>query len=287
YHAQQIALKGIIFSGQTPYQQVEIIETIPFGRCLVLDGKMQSSQSDEFIYHETLVHPPLTLHPDPKSVLIIGGGEGATLREVLRHRSVAKVTMLDIDRDIVELCRQHLPDWHQGSFDDARVELHFADARAFLAQSQVSFDIILSDITDPIEGGPSYLLYTREFYQLVHSRLNPGGILAVQAGPARWPLDRTFPAIYHTLSQVFPSLLPYSTEVPSFGGGWGFILAGHDLPHLIPEEIDLRLGQKLTNRPRFYDGLTHQRISSLSLPLRQGLENGKLIISDAQPYFVY
>src|SRR3972149_10779996 len=117
------AIESNLYLGATRFQKAEIITTKSFGRCLVLDGKIQSSELDEFIYHEALVHPAMLAHPKPEAVLIAGGGEGATLREVLAHRSVKRVVMVDLDQEGVELCRRHLPAWHQGSFDDPKVEL--------------------------------------------------------------------------------------------------------------------------------------------------------------------
>ena len=114
-------LNKTVFSKETRYQRVDIIDTIPFGRCLVLDGKIQSSEADEFIYHESLVHPAMLCHRNPKNILVIGGGEGATVREVLMHNTVQHVTMVDIDSEVVKLCQTHLTAFHKDSFDDERL----------------------------------------------------------------------------------------------------------------------------------------------------------------------
>jgi spermidine synthase len=128
-------IETILFSKQTQFQRMEIIETKSYGRCLILDGKMQSSQADEFIYHEALVHPAMLSHPEPKRVFVVGGGEGATVREILRHKSVERVLMVDIDEDVVEGSKQYLPEWSQGAFDDPRVELRYMDARKYLEET--------------------------------------------------------------------------------------------------------------------------------------------------------
>jgi len=237
---------------------MEVIDTCDFGRCLVLDGKLQSSQRDEFIYHEALVHPALMTHSQPSTVFIAGGGEGATLREVLAHRSVKKAVMVDIDQEAVDVCRRFLPSLHQGRFDDGRVELLHLDARKYLSESRQKFDVIVMDITDPVEGGPSYLLYTREFYGIVADRLAPGGSLAVQSGPANLHDMVVFTAINNTLREVFPRVFPYIASVPSFGGAWGFTLAGKDLDPLALSagEIDHRLSARVSKELRFYDGTT-------------------------------
>ncbi|MBF8299438.1 MAG: spermidine synthase, partial [Dehalococcoidia bacterium] len=123
----QVRLVGVRYAGKTAYQSVEIVETDPMGLTLVLNGTTQSAQMDEFIYHEALVHPALVACPEPRSVLIAGGGEGATLREVLRHNTVQRATMVDLDGELVDICRQHLPTWHQGAFDDSRATVVYAD----------------------------------------------------------------------------------------------------------------------------------------------------------------
>lgn len=270
---QQLAIKRIVFSAETKYQRVEIIDAFGFGRCLILDGKIQSSEIDEFIYHEALVHPPMLLHPHPKTVFIAGGGEGATLREVLSHKTVKKVVMVDIDEEIVRICREYLPSWHQGAFADNRAEIHFLDAKEYFLQDTQKYDVIIMDITDPVEGGPSFHLYTQEFYRLVKERLLPQGIISIQAGPSRLPILHTFLSIVNTLKSVFLFVMPYQVEVPSFGGGWGFVLASlSPLPVLSPQEIDLRLSLRVNRDLRFYDGITHQSLFSLPKYLRKELE---------------
>ena len=165
-----------LYTGQTPFQSIEVIRTGSFGLCLVLDGKIQSSEVDEYIYHEALVQPAMVAHPHPEKVFIAGGGEGATLREVLSHKTVTRAVMIDIDRDVIATCKKYLPQHSQGAFDDNRTELHHVDARDYLAQCTESFDVIIIDLPDPIEEGPAYLLYTQEFYQLVRNRLTDNGI---------------------------------------------------------------------------------------------------------------
>lgn len=285
--SQQLAVRKILFSGKTPYQDVQVVETFPFGRCLILDGKLQSAEADEFIYHEALVHPPLICHPSPETVFIAGGGEGATLREVLSHRTVKQVIMVDLDREVVDICRCWLPSWHQGAFDDSRVELIFADARSYLARDQRTYDVIIMDITDPVEGGPSYLLFTREFYLIAREKLNPKGIICVQAGPSRLPSYQLYLNVYRTLKEVWPCVFPYQAEVPSFGGNWGFVLAGEGLTLPSPEDVDRRLSQRVGKELQFYDGVTHQAMFSLPKFIRLELETRGTVITDEEPQFVY
>ena len=160
-------IRKVYYSGRTEYQDVVVQDGAAFGMSLVLDGKTQSTEVDEFAYHEGLVHPAMISHPEPRSVFVAGGGEGATLREALRHTTVERVVMVDIDQQVVELCRTHLPKHHAGSFDDPRVELVYADALDYLEETGERFDVVIIDVPDPLEVGPAVMLYTREFYEMV------------------------------------------------------------------------------------------------------------------------
>lgn len=221
-----MALKRIIHTGKSQYQDVQIVETVPYGTMLLLDGKMQSSEADEWAYHETLVHIAMLQHPNPKSVFIMGGGEGATAREVLRHKSVEKVVMVDIDEVVCKMCGDHIPE-NGRAFRDPRLTLVHDDAGPQLENWPGTFDVIISDLADPVYGGPCYHLYTQEFYQsVVRAKLNPGGIFIAQAGPAGMlSHDEVFTSIYKTISSVFPTVLPYHAHFPSFCDEWGFHLA--------------------------------------------------------------
>ena len=289
-------INDIVHTGKTAYQTVDILDTETFGRCLILDGKTQSTEADEHVYHDSLVHPALLLHPRPESVFIGGGGEGATLREVLCHNSVQRVVMLDLDSEVVELCRRFLPRHHRGAFDDPRLELRHEDARQYLTTCQETFDVIVLDLVDPIEGGPSYLLYTQEFYNIARAKLKTGGILVTQAGPAGL-LNYTecFTAVARTLSKVFPSVRPYTVYVPAFTTPWGFVLALSGEPQqaqrealdgLDPQAMDSLVSQRLSRGLRYYDGMAHRSMFSLPKYLRQGIEAEQRIVTDDNPVFM-
>ena len=227
YH--ELMISDVVYSGQSEYQTIEIVDTLAFGRILVLDGKTQSAESDEFIYHEMLVHPAMITHPGPERVFIAGGGEGATLREVLYHKSIRQAVMVDIDRDVVEASRRFLTAWHDGAFDDPRTTLLHQDAKEYLENTDATFDVIFIDLSDPVEGNPSALLFTECFYRVVRDRLAPGGIMAIQAETVDFRRSAAFTAICHTLSQVFDKVVPYHAVVPSFSGDWGFATASSSL----------------------------------------------------------
>lgn len=283
------SIEEMLYSGQTKFQKAEIIRCGSFGKCLVLDGKIQSSELDEFIYHEALVQPPMITHPRPQTVFIAGGGEGAVLREVLSHKIVKRAVMVDIDDEVVALCQKFFPSYSQGSFKDKRMELLHTDAREYLAKSRELFDIIIIDLPDPIEEGPAYLLYTQEFYQLVRDRLTAGGIISVQAGSASLTELLNFSAVNKTLKSVFPIVFPYQVDVPSFGGPWGFCLASFNLNplRLSPSEVDKRISARSLKHLKFYDGLTHQGIFSLPKHLREELSKQGRLITDNQPLYIY
>ena len=281
-------LRSVIFSGSTAYQKVEVLDSYEFGRSLVLDGKTQSTELDEFIYHESLVHPAMLCHPEPKSVFIGGGGEGGTLREALAHRTVERVAMIDLDSEVVELCRQHLPDHHRGSFDDPRLTLLHEDARGYLQANGDGFDVILLDLVDPLEGGPAYLLYTDEFYHIAKKRLNPGGVLVTQSGPVGLPNHKEcFTTIFHTLSEVFAHTTAAQVHVPAFETLWGFTIASDEpLLPLTGDELDSAIATRVDKSLRHYDSETHRGMFALPKFLREGISSETRINRDDAPVFM-
>jgi spermidine synthase len=282
-------VERFVFSSKTKYQVVEIIDTEFYGRCLVLDGKIQSSEHDEYIYHETLIQPAMILHPEPKSVMIIGGGEGAVLREILRHPSVEQIVMVDIDREVVELCKEYLPSWHQGSFNDPKVKVLYMDARKYLQKTDDVFDIIYMDLTEPIDDGPSYLLFTKQFYQLVSDRLADDGIIALQAGSFNPRLLECHAAVCNTLATSFPVVRSYHSFIPSYDAVWGFALASkvHDPLELSISEVDKRITARGIEELKYYDGETHQTMFSIPKDVRTAKEKEKRIIADDRPLITY
>jgi spermidine synthase len=282
-------IKKVIYSGRTEFQSIEIVDTKSFGVCLVLDGKIQSSERDEFIYHEALVHPAMLSHACPETVFIAGGGEGATLREVLAHKTVKGVIMVDIDRQVIDICRRFLPEFHQGSFDDSRLELCFADARRYLQETNDRFDVVIIDLVEPLEEGPACLLYTQEFYQLVKERLNPDGIMSVQSGASGWTNLQNFTAIINTLKSVFAIVCPYQAYVPSFVDLWGFATASQSINpiELLSEDVDRGIAARLLRKLKSYDGLTHQSLFTLPKHTRHQLGITRRIITDKKPIVVH
>lgn len=274
------AVKACLYVGRTAFQEVAILDTHDYGKMLVIDGDTQSAEDDEYIYHEALVHPALLTHQDPRSVLIVGGGEGATLREILRYRSVERVVMVDIDRELVELCQKLLPEWHQGAFQDPRVELVFADGKEFVEQTHSLFDVILIDVCDALKDGPALSLYTEEFYRRTRERLAPGGLLVVQAMELSGLDYEDHRAVRNALLGVFPVVRSYATFVPSFWSDWGFLIAseGPDPAGVSPQLLAERLASRgpagaedLGLALQFYDPETHFRMFTLTKDVKAAL----------------
>jgi len=291
YQAHMHAVKEYIYMGSTPYQKVQIVDTFTFGRCLILDGKIQSSEFDEYIYHEALVHPPMLLQSNPRKVLVIGGGEGAVVRELVKHPSLEKIVMVDIDEKVVNLCRKYLPTWHGGAFEDDRLEVIFADAREYLENCQSTFDVIIIDLTEPLDNGPSYLLFTCEFYTALKDRLSETGVLSLQAGSLSMALLDVHPPIRNTLHQCFQMVRSYQAFIPSFDTIWGFIVASSGVDNSDPlevsvPEIDRKL-KGLKGELKFYDGNTHQGIFHLPKNVRNAFKQDQRIIEDGKPLTVY
>ena len=279
----------VLYTGRTAYQAITIQDTTCFGRTLVLDNKTQSTELDDFVYHEALVHPAMIAHPEPREVFVAGGGEGATVREVFAHRSVTRAVMVDIDREVVELCKRYLPNHHRGAFDDPRLELHHADALGFLEATTDRYDVAFIDVPDPLEGGPAYLLFTREFYELLRTRLNPGGLIVAQSGPTGPAFYQTcFSAVRRTMEAVFPSATACEVFVPSFGATWGFSIGslGPEPGALAPEEVDRRIAVRVAHPLRLVDGVTLAGMFALPKYLREAMRAESRIITRDDPLFV-
>lgn len=286
---QQFSVSAMPYTGKSKYQSIQVLDTPAFGRCLVLDGKIQCSTSDEFIYHEALVHPAMITHPKPETVFIAGGGEGATLREVLAHKTVKKAVMVDIDKKVPEVCKKYLPSLSDGALEDSRTELIYMDAMKYLAETREKFDVMILDLTEPLEEGPAYLLFTKEFYQDLSKKLKKGGLMALQAGTTSMLVSPTFLVVVNTLSKVFPIVAPYHVQIPSFGGPWGFAVVSQSLdpPKHSPGEVDRRVSSRLSRPLRFYDGLAHSGIFCLPKYLRKQIEEEKRVITKDKPFFTY
>ncbi|MCW5933998.1 MAG: fused MFS/spermidine synthase [Fimbriimonadia bacterium] len=279
-------VKHVYHMEETPYQLAWVVELEGYGKALFLDKKIQSALGDEYMFHEPMVQPGMTTHPNPKRILVAGGGEGATLRDALKHKTVEAATMVDIDEQLVKMCDKWMPEWHQNSFHDARTTMVYDDARKIIAQHRNHFDVIISDLTDPLEEGPSQMLFTKEFYQMISDALTDEGVLTVQSGCTDPLYPHLYGCIAQTLKEVFPIVRPYWCFVASFMLPWGFILASkkHDPLELTQADIAKRLEERGVTGLRYYDPGTHFGMFQIPPYVRDAIARGR-VLTDDQPYF--
>jgi spermidine synthase len=248
---------------RSPYQAVEVHETEPFGKLFRLDGHFMTSEQDEFFYHENLVHVAAVTHPQPERALIVGGGDGGSAEELLKHPSMKKVTIAEIDMAVIDVARKYLANVHHGSLDDPRVEIRIGDGFGFVRETGDSYDLIVLDLTDP--GGPSLELYTPEFYRACASRLSPLGAMTLHiASPIAHP-DRIRQTLV-ALRSAFAIVTPYLISIPLYGGLWMMACcsAALDPRKLSAVEVDRRIAQRALPDLRYYNGEMHR--ASLAMP---------------------
>jgi spermidine synthase len=211
-----LRVKQTLFSDESPYQKVEVIDTVAFGRVLVIDNIFMTSEYDEFLYHEMLVHPSLTTAPEIERVLVIGGGDGGTVREVLRYSDVKECVMIEIDQTVVDASKKFLPSIGT-AWDDPRLDVRFIDGIDYVKHSDdPKYDVVLLDGTDPI--GPGAVLFDQAFYQGCKRMLAPDGVMALQSASPLLMMD-VFVETQHKLRSLFAEVHPYMGPVPLYGTG--------------------------------------------------------------------
>ncbi len=215
-YGQLFRVDEMLYEDKTGHQHLRIFHNAAFGRVLVLDGIVQTTERDEFIYHEMLSHVPILAHGKARDVLIVGGGDGGLLREVTRHGAIERITQVEIDGQVIDLCRRFLPRHSDGAFDDPRVKVVIDDGLHFLQSCERRFDVIISDSTDPI--GPGEALFSHEFYLACRRRLNPGGVLVTQNGVA-FMQPEELAATARRLAAVFDDWHFYAAAIPTYVGG--------------------------------------------------------------------
>ncbi len=281
----QYAISRVLLWKRTRFQDLAIVDTPAFGKALLLDGNWQSSVSDEFLYHEPLVHPAMLCHGRPRNVAILGGGEGATLREVLRWKSVDRAVMVDLDGEVVAACKEHLPEMHQGAFGDLRAELVIGDARDWLESTEAKFDVVISDLSEPLEHGPAYELFTKEYFLKIREILSPEGYLALQAGSVAPSEIQLFARVCNTVAAVFEHARPYASAIPSFAVPWGFVLASAQSldPLPTPEQIDLSMEESIEGTLRMLDGIALHGVFMVSAHVRDAIARETKVYTLAEP----
>ncbi|RDX65736.1 Thermospermine synthase ACAULIS5, partial [Mucuna pruriens] len=274
------ALNSVIHRGISDYQEIALLDTKRFGKALMIDGKMQSAEMDEFIYHECLIHPPLLCHPNPKSMFIMGGGEGSAAREALKHKSMERVIMCDIDQEVVDFCKKYLI-VNKEAFVHKKLDLVINDAKAELEKRKEKFDIIVGDLADPVEGGPCYQLYTKSFYQeILKPKLNENGIFVTQL------VKLTFKIIFISkfmqnnlriaiayLVQAGPAdVMVYTTHVPSFADTWGWVMASDQPLFVGAVEMDNRIKARINGELLYLTGHWFQASATMNKALSRSLK---------------
>ena len=262
-YRQEFQVDRVLLDRRTDHQRLLIFETPCFGRVLVLDDVVQTTEGDEFIYHEMLAHVPLFAHGSACRVLIVGGGDGGMLREVVRHREVERVVQVEVDAGVIDTCREHLPNHSAGAFDDPRVEVVIADGARFVAETAERFDVVISDSTDPV--GPGTALFGPAFYAACRRCLAPGGVLVTQNGVAFFQPEvagGTAPE----LDRHFRDWHFFSAAVPTYAGGIMLFGWGTDDESLrrLPVETLRERYEAAGIRTRYYNPEVHR--ASFALP---------------------
>ena len=248
-------VKETLYWARTGYQEIAVIDTYQFGRMLVLDGMIQTTVADNFVYHEMIAHIPMRTHPHPHNVLVIGGGDGGVVREILKYPDVEKVTLVEIDDQVIQAAKRFLPEI-SSSLEDSRVDLQVADGIEYVRSLDSSCDIIIVDSTEPV--GPAVGLFGSPFYEGVYRALKDDGILVAQTESPFFNAD-LIRTVYRRINAVFPHAYLYLAPVPTYPSGlWSFTLGSKYYNPLQPA------GSCVPEGTKYYNAEIH--VSSFSLP---------------------
>lgn len=269
---QRFKIDKVLFEDKTDHQHLIIFHNKQFGNVMALDGIIQTTQADEYVYHEMIAHVPLVAHGNAKHVLIIGGGDGGALREVLRHRTIQKTVMVDIDSAVIQMSKKYFPGHSQGAFDNDRAEIVIADGCKFVKECAQKFDIIIIDSTDPI--GPGEKLFTAEFYADCHNLLNENGILVCQDGVPFLQANELCET-KQNLAHSFKYVDFYTGVVPTYAGGFmtfGWATDNPEYKNISVETITNRM-ENITGSMRYYTPELHHASFALPQFIKTILEN--------------
>jgi spermidine synthase len=246
----------------SPYQRVEVFDTPQFGKLFRLDGRLMTSEREEFFYHECMTHPALLAHPNPQSVLVIGGGDGGSSEEIFKHPSVKRVVMAELDAAVIDVARQHLGQIHKGALDDPRLEIRIGDGYEYVKNATEKFDLIVLDLTDP--DTPAFHLYSEEFFRLCRERLNPGGMLTLHLGTPVYAPE-TVRKNAASLRRVFKQVHPLALFIPLYGSLWCLGIASDSTnPRLMTADaIAARLRERRIGGLRYYNAEVHGGLFAL------------------------
>jgi spermidine synthase len=250
-----------LYTGQSDFQRIDVFDSKEFGRFFTLDGLMMVTEKDEFIYHDMIVHVPMATNMSIKNVLVIGAGDGGTVRELTRYNSIEKIDMVEIDRQVVEVCKKFMPQT-SCKLDDPRVNIYYEDGLKFVRTKQEEYDLIIVDSTDPF--GPGEGLFTREFYGNCHKALNEDGILVNQhESPYYKKYANAMRRAHKRISELFPICRVYQAHIPTYPSGhWLFGFASKKYDPLT--DINEEAWNKLGLITKYYNTEIHQ--GSFALP---------------------
>lgn len=264
-----IKVERQLASKKSYYQRIDILETKEFGRILTLDGCLMLTEKDEFIYHEMMVHVPMAAHPEAKKVLVIGAGDGGTIRELTRYSTVEEIEMVEIDQLVVEVCKEYLPQT-ACKLGDPRVKIFFEDGLKYVRTKKDTYDLILVDSTDP--SGPGEGLFTREFYGNCYSALREGGVLVNQHESPYYKNDAlAMKRAHRQIKAVFPYCAVYQAHIPTYPSGhWLFGFASKGRHPL--EDLDGERWENLGLKTRYYNIDLHQGCFALPNYVKEMLD---------------
>ncbi len=259
---------GVYFEGtlverrQTPFQLLEVYDTPELGRIFRLDGFNMTSERDEFFYHENLVHPVAVAHPAPRRALVIGGGDGGSCEEILKHRTVEVCHMAELDPVVIEIAKAQFARVHRGVFDDPRLKVTVGDGLAYLGTTDVRYDLVFMDLTDPV--GPSLELYSPATFALAKRAMAEAGALTLHLGSPFSHPQRVRQTL-DNLRQVFGRVVPYFVHIPIYGSVWGFACASDRLdPRAIaPAGVERVLAERGVGDLQYYNGEVHRALFAL------------------------
>ena len=257
-------IKETLYVTKTQYQELAVVDTLQFGRMLILDGMVQTTVADEFVYHEMIAHVPLATHPCPVDVLVIGGGDGGAVREIVKHPSVKKVILVEIDGQVIEAAKRFLPEI-SFALEDPRVEIKIADGIKFVHSQKDAFDVIIVDSTEPV--GPAVGLFDISFYEAAYGALKEDGIFVAQTESPFFNAD-LIETVFRRIKKVFPGAYLYLASIPTYPSGlWSFTMGSKVYNPLEPQ------GKLIPRNTRYYTSQVHK--SSFTLPpfVRELLED--------------
>lgn len=260
---QTMKVDKVLYQKKTDYQDLMIFENELLGRVLTLDGAVQLTEADEYVYHEMLTHVPVLAHGNVKDVLIIGGGDGGMLREIVRHKDIKKITLVEIDRFVIDLAKEYLPSLSKGAYNDPRVEVVIKDGAEFVKMTDRKFDLVICDSTDPI--GPGEALFSAEFFANCKRVLKDKGIFVLQNG-VPFMQNEEMVGSYEKRAKLFKDASFYIAPVPTYVGGFmtfGWSTDELSYRQISVDELKSRF-QKLGIETRYYTPEIHK--ASFALP---------------------